>query len=259
MVQGTRLTLLNYVTLVFKMGILRYILSISVIATHQPLVYLPSLVPGDMAVEIFFIISGFYMSFILSTKYKNGDNVSAIVFYKSRYIRLWPLFALTTVAKISILIVLFVFSKGSVSSVFVSIMKTIHSDMFVIAVYLSNIFMIGQYFPCLLHYNPIEGLFHYMRPSGNMPDGSIWMGYTLVIGQAWSIGSEVWFYILAQFLVKRSSLSLFCLVVLSLLLRMVMNNDNLNAYFFYMSVWAFSYRDVGLSIEIYSSEARRVL
>lgn len=215
------------------MGLLRYILSISVIATHQPLAFLPSLVPGEMAVEMFFIISGFYMSFILSTKYNYAKNASAILFYKSRYIRLWPLFALTTFTKIAILIAAAAFSIGSVSSGSVSIMKSVNSGIFIAAASLSNISMIGQDLPCLVHYDPVGGIFHYFGPAGNTPDGSIWIGYTLLIGQAWSIGSEIWFYILAPFLVKRSSLVLVLLTLMSFLIRMSMSSYNLNSYFFF--------------------------
>lgn len=57
------------------MGVLRLILAVSVILNHSPIALAPwrPLVPGDLAVQAFFVISGFYMSLVLSTKYLGVD------------------------------------------------------------------------------------------------------------------------------------------------------------------------------------------
>lgn len=51
------------------MGILRLLLAISVIIAHTESVFGVRLVGGVIAVQAFYIISGFYMAMILTEKY----------------------------------------------------------------------------------------------------------------------------------------------------------------------------------------------
>ena len=69
------------------MGLLRLYLALCVIFTHDgvrqnsiPLI----IYNGSQAVQIFFVISGFYMALILSEKYR-----SPVEFYASRFIRIY--------------------------------------------------------------------------------------------------------------------------------------------------------------------------
>jgi peptidoglycan/LPS O-acetylase OafA/YrhL len=69
------------------MGTIRYLLAFSVLITHSK--FLGKLMPpGDIAVQLFFIISGFYMALILNTKYKSHT----LAFYKNRFLRLYPIY-----------------------------------------------------------------------------------------------------------------------------------------------------------------------
>jgi peptidoglycan/LPS O-acetylase OafA/YrhL len=75
-------------------GLLRILLAISVFCAHsRPLGSLRWL-SGDLAVESFFVISGFYMQLILSTKYTKErlGNTWVWQFYKARYLRLLPVY-----------------------------------------------------------------------------------------------------------------------------------------------------------------------
>ena len=47
------------------------------------------MIPGTEAVEIFFIISGFYMGLILRGKYEQRAH-STRLFYQNRFLRLYP-------------------------------------------------------------------------------------------------------------------------------------------------------------------------
>ncbi len=51
------------------MGTFRTLLAISVLITHSGPIFGVKLLNGDMAIHLFFVISGFLMSLILSEKY----------------------------------------------------------------------------------------------------------------------------------------------------------------------------------------------
>ena len=47
---------------------------------------------GGLAVDIFFVLSGFLIAYILLKEYKkNGGKIDIFHFYKARFLRLWPL------------------------------------------------------------------------------------------------------------------------------------------------------------------------
>jgi peptidoglycan/LPS O-acetylase OafA/YrhL len=75
------------------MGTLRFLLALSVVMDHAGPVLGVRLLPGRVAVEIFFAISGFYMAMILSGKYATAKS-----FYVSRFLRLYPVYVIVFAA-----------------------------------------------------------------------------------------------------------------------------------------------------------------
>lgn len=84
------------------MGFLRFFLAISVIFSHSGLLVIPFFnnsqlssysFGGRNAVGIFYIISGFYMSMILTDKYKNAIKT----FYITRFLRIFPTYWFTLI------------------------------------------------------------------------------------------------------------------------------------------------------------------
>jgi len=72
------------------MGLLRLILAIAVVIAHTNSIFGLKFTGGLVAVETFFIISGFYMSMILDRKYTGKG--SYILFLSNRFLRLYPMF-----------------------------------------------------------------------------------------------------------------------------------------------------------------------
>ncbi len=71
------------------MGSLRLTLALLVVYFHAGSPLGEALVPdGRAAVQLFFLISGFYMALVLNEKYQTAD--SNWLFYSNRFIRLWP-------------------------------------------------------------------------------------------------------------------------------------------------------------------------
>ena len=73
------------------MGKIRLLLALSVVAVHGGIIWKFQLVGGHIAVQAFFIISGFYMSLILNEKYI-GSNSSYKLFITNRFLRLYPIY-----------------------------------------------------------------------------------------------------------------------------------------------------------------------
>src|SRR5450759_1833879 len=73
------------------MGIIRVLLALSVVAAHFGGIWNLRFVGGQVAVQSFYIISGFYMSLILNEKYV-GKNKSYKLFITNRFLRLYPIY-----------------------------------------------------------------------------------------------------------------------------------------------------------------------
>ncbi len=72
------------------MGLLRLFLALSVVITHTAPLFGLQMMPGDVAVKLFFIVSGFYMSLVMAGKYEGKNR--ALFFYSNRALRLYPAF-----------------------------------------------------------------------------------------------------------------------------------------------------------------------
>ena len=73
------------------MGILRYLLAITVVIAHSKALLGLTFVGSEIAVQAFYIISGFYMTLVLNEKY-TGVNSSYFLFIKNRFLRLYPFY-----------------------------------------------------------------------------------------------------------------------------------------------------------------------
>ncbi len=85
----------------YPMGLLRLLLAISVVLAHLQFIFGYSLIGTRPAVQSFFIISGFYMSLILTEKYV-GKKGSYFLFISNRFLRIFPIYWLTLILTITI-------------------------------------------------------------------------------------------------------------------------------------------------------------
>ncbi|HWY10164.1 MAG TPA: acyltransferase [Bacteroidia bacterium] len=177
------------------MGILRFLLALSVIASHASGIGIPLphgkpypmwatyLIDGRQSVALFFIISGFYMAMVLNTKYQGHT----LRFYGNRFLRLWPTY-------IIVLILACIFTP--VGSTIIK-MTTYCGLMVKSYVWLSNIFILGtdsfwllSLDNCHLHYFPA-----FLNANSN--------GASLLVNQpAFSISMEMVFYLMAPFILR---------------------------------------------------------
>lgn len=202
------------------MGSLRLVLALTVFLSHTNSLFGLLLVGPSVAVQSFFLISGFYMALVLNEKYKGPG--SYYLFITNRFLRLLPAYWVVLV-----LIVLMIYSLRSFSpeEPWISYNLKMFFPFLDIkaqaSIIFSNVFIIGQDVLRIFGIDPRSGSFVLTTDPAK---GSALMPpvYAFFFNPpAWSIGTELLFYLIAPFLV-RGKKALLALLSLSLLLRVVM-------------------------------------
>jgi peptidoglycan/LPS O-acetylase OafA/YrhL len=202
------------------MGLIRLLLAISVVAAHSGGIFGSTLVGGKIAVQSFYMISGFYMSLILNEKYI-GVNRSYRLFITNRLIRLYPIYWVVLLGTILVSLSIALFSKGQLMPVFenyLSVKTNLLSFGYLI---LTNLFIFGQDVVLFLGINPESGNLFFTT---NCWDTNPVLYSFLFIPQAWTLGLELTFYVIAPFILRRGLKIIVLLMILSFALRLVIYN-----------------------------------
>lgn len=197
------------------MGLIRILLAIAVVAAHSNSILGFTFTNGTIAVQSFFIISGFYMSLILNEKYV-GVNNSYKLFITNRILRLYPTYFIVLIVAILISVISF-FIDGNAYYLkpYIDTIKYISPFTLTILI-LMNLSMLGQDTVMFMGLNKTNGhLFFTMDYSHTDP----FLYLFLFVPQAWVIGIQLMFYLIAPFIVKRRSYILVLILILSLVLR----------------------------------------
>jgi len=188
------------------MGTIRLLLAISVVIGHTNPLFGQELWGGVVAVELFFIISGFYMALILNEKY-NTPSMN-ITFYKNRFLKLFPIYWAILVLTVFVSIASWlVFGKGGVVENIYN-----HSGslgFFNIYIVLSNIFLFGE---DLLMFLGVDNEMIVFTKS--FSDTALPLHKFIIIPQSWTLSLEIMFYMLAPF-IARKRVSLIVVLFLS--------------------------------------------
>ena len=196
------------------MGLLRLILALNVVIAHSGSLFGIVSVGGMIAVKVFFIVSGFYMSLILNEKY-TGEGAYKL-FISNRILRLFP--AYFFVCAIAVIF----FTATLASPVGENVIEYWHQHVgsmdisAIIVLVLVSITLLGQELTVFTTINPATGMLNY-TPS--FLGGTILPYRFMLIPQAWTLSLELMFYIIAPLLVKRKSWIILLLMATSLGLR----------------------------------------
>lgn len=176
------------------MGLVRFLLAFSVLVAHSPFAS-QFMVPAEIAVQMFFVISGFYMTMILNTKYGNRT----LTFYKNRALRLYPIYLFVVVLVVSagsLSEFLFRFRLNNWNSAWDFYREGHLSLLSFLYVNFMNLTMFCQDSVMYLKIRSGDFVLGYFGDS-NPPVHDF-----LLVPQAWSLSLELMFYGLAPFLVK---------------------------------------------------------
>jgi peptidoglycan/LPS O-acetylase OafA/YrhL len=172
--------------------------------------------PGWVAVEGFFVISGFYMALVLDNKYPSTPAGTA-VFYANRYLRLYPSYFLVLVLSV---VALAVFGAAPANSYSLARIQDALQHMDIGSrsyILLANLTMLGT------------DLSDFLRDTGNNlafttepPDPQLGGYHYLVIPQGWTLGVELAFYLVAPVLLRLRRLWIVAIALASLFLRLAL-------------------------------------
>ena len=184
------------------MGLLRLLLAVSIILYHSGPIGGITLVENHIAVQLFFIISGFMISYILDQKYMKNKKNSILHFYKNRFLRIFPMYWVILGLTIGYSFFLSrTFSAtplGSAVSFFSHLESNKISALFLYCI--NNIFLIN-----------IKNILSIVPQP--LP---------LLVIPAWTLHVELLFYCIAPFVYKRSLKVLITLLLASLRCRFVL-------------------------------------
>lgn len=205
------------------MGILRIFLAYIVILFHSPDGIIPKYFHPGLAVQCFFMISGFYMQLIIEKYHGLRTKHWQINFYQSRALRIFPLYFLV------LLINIFVIYKLRLPehlSTFVALADIKGATAFIF----TNIFIFGQGLLRFFAYDLNLHEFIFVGKTGMITLATSGPASFHMMIPSWSIDLELMFYLLVPFLLLRSSLIIFSITFLSISLRIFLGREGYNLY-----------------------------
>ncbi|HKB90078.1 MAG TPA: acyltransferase [Opitutaceae bacterium] len=207
------------------MGILRVILALSVVVAHVgPLFGLRFFGGGVMGVETFYMVSGFYMALVLSTRYRGRTRD----FYFNRFLRLFPVYWLL-VATFFVCSALYWLAVGHPLGALVS-WQTSSNPFHWLWAGISNLALVGADWAELYSYlTTVDG------DSVNR---------LIAIQPVWSLAVEITFYLASPFILRLSFVSQGAVFLAALLVRVciwVMTGSHWTVWIYYFApaTWVF--------------------
>ncbi len=167
------------------MGLLRLLLALGVVRDHKPFFESFFLVKGGFAVILFYIISGFYMSLVITENYSKLGKGWEKKFLLNRALRLYPAYWVVLIFTIIVM------AAMATPTVFTSDLN-LSSVERGLAIF-SNTFIAG------LDVLVSGSILHWHEGPGGL--AASWQIYPVFVG--WTVGVELTFYVLAAFFILR--------------------------------------------------------
>ncbi len=189
-----------------SVGMIRVLLALAVLLSHLPLTSY-KILSGGLAVQAFFVISGFYMALVLDGKYKNAG-----LFWSNRLLRLAPTYIVMLVLGAVALFGL----KASVTGTPELMARLFGHPTSAIVMVVENLVVFGQ---DLLFWFTIDphGALVFDAYADPAKDSIGWQG--LLAPQSWSLSTELMFYLIAPFVTRLKTSWIVLLALASIALR----------------------------------------
>jgi peptidoglycan/LPS O-acetylase OafA/YrhL len=225
------------------MGLLRLLLALAVVTAHAG-------PPGDVAwlqmtggpqsVQIFYVISGFYMTLILNEKYVGPGSYGT--FARSRLLRLVPMFLAVLATTVAVGLLLQATRGACIDPL---ARWNAHGasmpwrDWILLAV--TNVTIVGQDVVSFLAVDPTT---HGLYFTSDFHGEALPAWQFLWVPQAWTVSVELMFYAVAPLLVRRRPWVIALLVLLSLGLRVFL----MRHYGFWHDPWTYRFFPTELAL-----------
>jgi peptidoglycan/LPS O-acetylase OafA/YrhL len=239
------------------MGLLRILLAICVLCAHSSKIANLNWIGGKTAVEIFFVISGFYMQLVLQEKYTPEKLGLSWVkkFYLARYLRLYPVYILGVITSIAFALYTNLALQKSIPPLKAALQIYALPDVLqnvVLKIFLvgSNLTMLFQDFTMFISVQDNVASF-----TNNFTLSQILVWKSLAVPQAWSVGLELSFYLVAPLLLKINTKYLLGLAIASLSIKAFLLSYYLP--FFPIGSWGYRFFPFELSYFIVGAVAYR--
>lgn len=199
------------------MGVIRFLLAVAVVFAHMGPLYGFHMMDGRTAVQMFFVISGFYTALILSEKYPAGRE-GVLLFYGNRFLRIFPSYWLVLAA--SVVVGLLEVRFGGIFHTFGAVRNWIESagtlplDALAYMV-VSNLLLFGMD----LGYFLVIGQDGLAWSANSLAAGAGRLDFFAPVPQAWALGLECAVYVLAPFLFRARTSIIAAVIAASLALR----------------------------------------
>ncbi|HSA06001.1 MAG TPA: acyltransferase [Candidatus Gastranaerophilales bacterium] len=197
------------------MGLLRLILALNVVIAHAGgQIFKLTSVGGIIAVETFFIISGFYMSLILSGKYKGLDKYG--LFISNRLLRLFPVYLVVLILAVTAYMFSYKLTGSGFALDYWNDNASTINLFSLILIAITSITLLGQEIFCFTGLNPETGA---LFLSTNFLSEAFQPYKFMFIPQAWTLSLELMFYFIAPFLINLKNRYILLMIAVSLALR----------------------------------------
>lgn len=193
------------------MGVLRVLLALSVALSHYGVSHGFALAGGFAAVQMFYVISGFYMATILTEKYDPRRDLG--IFYSNRFLRIYSVYFVCVPISLAAYAAIYHAGHGGWTHYLIETTRDIEWPGRLWLLF-TAIFIFGQESTLFLKYADGGLVFTAGGPSGDYP---IW--YTMPVPQAWSISLELMFYCLVPFLIRNRTRTLIGIIAVTMVLR----------------------------------------
>ncbi len=194
------------------MGLLRVLLALAVLFEHTGGIGGYTMIGGPLAVQCFFIISGFYMGLVLNERYDRPALNRA--FYVNRALRIYGIYLFFLAIHVGLFALL---QARGIETPLANYGQDRIPVIERVGLGLLNITVIGQELPVWLRVS--DG--HLVWSSRFLGSGGDEVFHFMMIPMAWSLSLELTFYLIAPFIARRPAGQIAAIAGLSLLARIV--------------------------------------
>ena len=228
------------------MGLLRVILAMSVVLTHVGGISGYYMAGSTPSVQMFYIISGFYMATVLTEKYDPRTDIG--IFYANRSLRIYSIYFVALFITVAGHLALQNFFGQDEWLTYIANTGREMSWPEKAWLIFAGLFIIGQGIPLFLRF--VDGHLAF-TPYGPGIVTPVWK--LMPIPPAWSVSLELMFYCFVPFLIRNGTRILIAIFVGALLLRVAIYSAGYD-----QDPWQMRFFPMELGLFVLGMLARRV-